>query len=55
MRALRLPNGNLLVPVETLDPDNGLGLAEIAPEHPEYGRWYPFAKGGEDPRPREEP
>jgi hypothetical protein len=55
MRALRLPNGNLLIPIEAIDPDDGSGLTEIGPEHPEYGRWFPFAEEGEDPRPSEEP
>jgi len=36
MRAIRLSDGNLLVPVELDDPDNGPGLAEIGPEHIEY-------------------
>jgi hypothetical protein len=51
MRAIRLPNGHLLIPVEADDPDSGTGLAEISPEHPEYGRWLAVAEHGEDPRP----
>jgi hypothetical protein len=51
VRAIPLPNGNLLVPVEA--EDGGTGLAEIGPEHPEYGRWLAFAEDGEDPRLRE--
>jgi hypothetical protein len=53
VRAIHLPNGNLLVPVEADNPDRGDGLAEIGPEHPEYDRWLTFAEDGEDPRPRE--
>jgi hypothetical protein len=52
MRAIRLPNGNLLVPIETDDADGGDGLAEIGPGHPEYGKWLAVAEDGEDPRPR---
>jgi hypothetical protein len=54
VRAIRLPNGNLLVPVEADDPDSGTDLAEIEPEHLEYGKWLAVAEDGEDPRPREE-
>ena len=53
MRALRLPSGNLLIPVEADDPGEGFGLAEIGPDHPDYGKWLIFAEDGEDPRPRE--
>ena len=54
MRAIRLPNGNLLpVPVEPNDLAEGQGLAETGPEHPDYGKWLIFAEDGEDPRPRE--
>jgi hypothetical protein len=53
MRAIRLPNGNLLVPVETDDPDRGDGLVELRLDHPEYDRWLAFAEDGKDPRPRE--
>jgi hypothetical protein len=53
MRVLRLPNGNLLIPVEAQDPDAGLGLLEIGRDHPEYGRFLVWAEDGEDPRPRQ--
>jgi hypothetical protein len=53
VRATRLPNGNLLVPVEADDPDRGEGLAELGPEHPEYHRRLALAEDGVDPRPRE--
>jgi hypothetical protein len=49
MRAIHLPNGNLLIPVES--EDGSAGLAEIGPEHPDYGRWLAVAEDGEDPRP----
>ncbi len=49
MRAILLPNGNLLVPVGSDDPDDGPGLAEIGPGHPEYGRWPASSEEGEDP------
>jgi hypothetical protein len=49
MRAIRLLNGNLLIPVEK--GGAGPDLAEIGPEHPEYGTWLAFAQPGEDPRP----
>lgn len=39
MRAILLPNGNLLIPVELADPDASPGLAEIGPEHSQYGHW----------------
>jgi len=52
VHAIRLPNGNLLIPVEAADPATDSGLAEIGPEHAEYGTWFMFAQEGEDPRPR---
>ena len=52
MRAIRLPNGNLLIPVEPEDPSDSDGLAEIGPDHPGYGKWLPLVEDGEDPRPR---
>jgi hypothetical protein len=55
MRAVRLPNGNLLIPAEAEPPDDtdaGDRLREIGPDHAEYGRWLAFAEAGEDPRPR---
>jgi hypothetical protein len=51
MRATLLPNGNLLIPVELDDPDEGAGLREIGPDHPDYSRWLALAEPGEDPRP----
>ena len=56
MHAIRLPNGNLLIPAEAEpvdDTDAGDGLHEIGPDHPEYGRWLALAEDGEDPRPTE--
>jgi hypothetical protein len=46
MRAIRLPNGNLLIPVEADDSGTDAGLAEIGPEHPEYGKWLAVAEDG---------
>jgi hypothetical protein len=54
MRAIRLPNGNLLIPVEADDSGTDGGLAEIGLEHPDYGKWLAVAEDGEDLRPREE-
>jgi hypothetical protein len=34
-------------------PDAGHGLAEIGPEHPEYGKWLAVAEDGGDPQPEE--
>jgi hypothetical protein len=53
MRAIRLPNGKLLVPIEGDNSDRGDGLAELGPEHPEYDRWLALPDDGEDPRPQE--
>ena len=50
MRVIRLPNGNLLVPVEPEDSDGGPGLAEVSPDDEAYGKWLPYAEDGEDPR-----
>ena len=36
MRAIRLPNGNLLVPVELDDPDAAFALVEMGPG----ARWF---------------
>jgi hypothetical protein len=38
VRAIRLPNGNLLIPVEADASGADSGLAEIGPQHPEYGK-----------------
>ncbi len=51
MRAIRLPNGNLLVPVEPADPGGAPDLVEIGPGHPGYARWLAVAEDGDDPRP----
>lgn len=51
MHGIRLPNGSLLIPVEGDDPDAGIRVREIGPDHPEYARWLDFAEAGEDPRP----
>jgi hypothetical protein len=52
VRAIRLPNGNLLIPVEADGSGTDAGLAEIGPEHPEYGKWLVVAEDGEDSRPQ---
>jgi hypothetical protein len=54
MHALQLPDGNLLIPVELPDPEDGFALAEIGKDHPDYGRWLAVSEPGEDPRPRQE-
>ena len=43
MRARRLDNGNLLVPVRAEGPGSvlGDGMFEIQPDHPDYERWLP--------------
>jgi hypothetical protein len=51
MRALLLPNGNLLVPADAADPDDGPVLRELSPDDVEYGRWLAVAEEGEDLRP----
>jgi hypothetical protein len=53
VRAILLPNGNLLIPVaaeQADDTDAGEGLREIGPDHPDYGHWLALAQPGEDPR-----
>jgi hypothetical protein len=55
MRAIHLPNGNLLIPVEADDADGSDELTEIGPDHPEYGKWLAVAEDGEDPRSKERP
>jgi hypothetical protein len=54
MRAVLLPNGKLLVPVEPgpADDTGADPFREIGPEHPEYGHWLALAEPGEDPRQR---
>jgi hypothetical protein len=53
VRAVLLPNGNLLVPKPPADLDEpeGPDVLEIGPDHPDYGRWLSVAEPGEDPRP----
>jgi hypothetical protein len=51
MRCIRLPNGNLLIPVEPDDPAEGSGMREVGPEDPDYVRMLVWAEDGEDPRP----
>ena len=50
MRAIRLPNGNLLIPVEPDESDANDCMAEITSDDPEYGTWPTHAVDGEDPR-----
>jgi hypothetical protein len=50
MRALRLPNGNLLIPVDPDESDANDCMAEITSDDPEYNRWLALAEEGEDPR-----
>jgi hypothetical protein len=51
VRCIRLPNGNLLVPVELEDPADGFGMREVGPDDPEYVQLMVWAEDGEDPRP----
>jgi hypothetical protein len=51
VRTILLPNGNVLIPADPADPDDGPGVVEIGPEHPEFGKWLAAAEPGEDPRP----
>jgi hypothetical protein len=43
---LRLPNGNLLVPVSLVAPDGTQGDAwqEIPPGSPDFEKWAPFVE-----------
>ncbi len=45
MRAIKLPNGNLLVPYRADDGHGLIGdaMIEIGPDHPDYKDWLPFA------------
>jgi hypothetical protein len=52
MRAIQLPNGNLLIPDESADPGEVPGTIEIGPDHPGYGAWLARTVPGEDPRPK---
>jgi hypothetical protein len=49
MRAILLPNGNIVVPTPSPDPDDDQ-VAEITPDDPKYGKWLALADRGEDPR-----
>jgi len=44
MRILRLPDGNLLIPVDLADPDDGFGLAEVGRDDRRYGTWLRLAE-----------
>jgi hypothetical protein len=50
MQAIRLSNGNLLIPVEPDESDANDCMAEITSDDPEYGTWLTSAVDGEDPR-----
>jgi hypothetical protein len=50
MRALLLPNGNLLVPATSDDDSRASSLIEVCREDPRYGTWLASAEPGEDPR-----
>jgi hypothetical protein len=50
MRAIRLPNGNLLIPADPDDPDAGGALVELGLDDPGYGAWLAISEPGEDPR-----
>jgi hypothetical protein len=50
MRCIRLPNGNLLIPVKLDDSAEGFGMREVGPDDPEYLRLLVWAEDGEDPR-----
>jgi hypothetical protein len=54
MRAIRLPNGNLLIPVEPDESDANDCMAEITSDDPEYSIWLARSFDGEDPRRKEE-
>jgi hypothetical protein len=48
--AVRLPDGDLLIPLLLPDPEDGFALEEIGPEHPDYGMWMAVSEPGKDPR-----
>ncbi len=49
-RAIRLTNGNLLIPVPNAQGAyTGESLVEISPDHPNYARWLAVAEPGERP------
>jgi hypothetical protein len=47
MRAIQLPDGNLLIPADSDDPDAGAGLRRIEADHRDYNRWLALAEPGE--------
>ena len=46
MQAIRLPNGDLIIPVRVKGPGGIVGDSTevISPEHPDYGAWLRFAR-----------
>jgi hypothetical protein len=50
MHCIRLPDGNLLVPVEPDDPAEGFAMREVGPDDPEFATWLVYSEEGEDPR-----
>jgi hypothetical protein len=53
MRAIKLPNGRLLMPKRAEGPNRmiGDGMVKVGPEDPEYEPWLQFAEddaGGHD-------
>lgn len=50
MHAIRLPNGQLLIPADEGDPTAFDGLTEIGPDCSEYNAWLAKSQPGTDPR-----
>jgi hypothetical protein len=48
MRAILLPNGNLLIPAEPGQGNDGTGVKDIGADHPDYRLWLASAEPGED-------
>jgi hypothetical protein len=49
-RAIRLPNGNLLIITASQDGATAAEIpVEIGPEHPEYARWLTVAEPAQGP------
>ena len=48
MEAIKLENGNLLIPKRAVSDDEnpiiGDGIEEITPDDPEYEKWLPFVR-----------
>ncbi len=46
MNAIRLSNGNLLIPLRAESETGGIGdgMVEVEPGTPEYEEWEPFAE-----------